>query len=731
MEHYAGIDVSLELSSVCVVDALGKIVKEAKVASEPEALVSFFEALGFAVKRIGLEAGPAVVVDARLLVPVPAGWSFAAAAAVPVAFVTAWYGLGDLGGARAGQRLLVHAATGGVGMAAVSIARYLGLEVFGTASPGKHHVLAAMGLDADHIGSSRDASFADRFGEATGGAGMDIVLNALAGELTDASLGLLPRGGMFIEMGKTDRRDPDQVARDHPGVRYRTCEPGEAGPPRLGEILAEVTGLLAAGVLRLPPVTAWDVRQAPDAFRYMSQARHTGKIVLTIPPGPAGQAGTVLITGGTGTLGALTARHLAGTGRAAGVALVSRSGPAASGVPALAADLARAGAGVRVLAADLARPGTAAAVTAAAARGGRLSAVIHAAGVLDDATTGSLTPARVAAVMAPKAAAAWQLHLATRDADLDGFVMFSSAASVLGGAGQGNYAAANAFLDALAAHRRAAGLPAQSLAWGLWAPGSAMTAGLGEAGRARITRSGMTALTPAQGLALLDAAPATPRPLLLAARIDISRLRAQAARGGAVPPLWQGLAGAPARRPAAAGAGAGALPSQLAGLPPAEQDRILTGLVREHAAAVLGHPGPAAVEPGRAFTELGFDSLTAVELRNRLSTVTALTLPATLIFDYPTPATLARHLQTQIAGQKTDYLPGLEELERLKAVLSSISRDGDGRRRIAARLEAIMKEFRAETVDSVPADLELETATDDEMFDLVERELNAPDLDLP
>jgi NADPH:quinone reductase-like Zn-dependent oxidoreductase/thioesterase domain-containing protein/short-subunit dehydrogenase/acyl carrier protein len=598
--------------------------------------------------------GTAVVVDARLMVPVPAGWSFAAAAAVPVAFVTAWYGLVDLGGARAGQRLLVHAATGGLGMAAVTIARYLGLEVFGTASPGKHHVLAALGLDEDHIGSSRDGSFAGRFGEATGGAGMDIVLNALAGELTDASLGLLPRGGVFVEMGKTDRRDPDQVARDHPGVRYRTCEPGEAGPPRLGEILAEVTGLLAAGVLRLPPVTAWDVRQAPDAFRYMSQARHTGKIVLTIPAGPArrpGRAGTVLITGGTGTLGALTARHLARTGRAAGVALVSRSGPAAPGVPALAAGLARDGAGVRVLAGDLARPGTAAAVTAAAAAGGRLSAVVHAAGVLDDATTGSLTPARVAAVMAPKAAAAWQLHLATRDADLDEFVLFSSAASVLGGAGQGNYAAANAFLDGLAAHRRAAGLPAQSLAWGLWEPGSVMTAGLGEAGRARITRTGMAALTPAQGLALLDAATATPRPLLLAARIDIGRLRAQAARGTALPPLWQGLAGAPARRPAAAAAGAGAaaLPSQLAGLPPAEQDRVLTGLVREHAAAVLGHPGPAAVEPGRAFTELGFDSLTAVELRNRLSTVTALTLPATLIFDYPTPATLARHLQTQIA----------------------------------------------------------------------------------
>src|SRR5262249_6719152 len=198
-----------------------------------------------------------------------------------------------------------------------------------------------------------------------------------------------------------------------------------------------------------------------------------------------------------------------------------------------------------------------------------------------------------------------------------------------------------------------------------------------------------------------------------------------------VPPVWRGRGGGPARPAAAAAAGTGPLRGQLAGLPEAEQDRVLTGLVREHAAAVLGHPGPAAVEPGRAFTELGFDSLAAVELRNRLMTVTGLTLPATLIFDYPTSVALAGYLRAQIVGQGTDYLPVLEELERLKSVLSSISRDGDGRRRVGARLEAIMKEFRAETVGSVSADQELEMATDDEMFDLVEIELNTPDLDLP
>jgi acyl transferase domain-containing protein/NADPH:quinone reductase-like Zn-dependent oxidoreductase/NAD(P)-dependent dehydrogenase (short-subunit alcohol dehydrogenase family)/acyl carrier protein len=678
--------------------------------------------------------GPVAVTDARLLVPVPAGWSFTTAAAVPVAFLTAWYGLVDLAGARAGQRLLVHAATGGVGMAAVSIGRYLGLEVFGTASPGKHPVLAALGLDADHVGSSRDASFAARFGAVTGGAGMDIVLNALAGELTDASLGLLPRGGVFVEMGKTDRRDPARVAGDYPGVCYRAFDVAEAGPDRLGQILAEVTGLLAAGVLALPPVMAWDVRQAPEAFRYMSQARHTGKIVLTIPagtgpgqPGAARPAGTVLVTGGTGTLGALTARHLAATGRAAACVLVSRSGPAAPGAAALAAGLARAGAGVAVLAADLARPGAAAAVTAAAAADGRLSAVIHAAGVIDDATIATMTPGQVRTVMAPKAAVAWQLHQATKDRDLDGFVMFSSAASVLGGAGQGNYAAANAFLDALATYRHAAGLPAQSLAWGLWEPDSAMTAGLGEAGRARITRSGMTALTPAQGLALLDAAAAQDRPLLLAARLDIDRLRAQAARGGALPPLWHTLAGAQPRPTAhgnaTPGEPSGTLRGQLAALAPSDREHTLTSLVCEHAAAVLGHPGPAAIDPSHSFTEHGFDSLTAIELRNRLATATGLTLPATLTFDYPTPATLAIRLRTAMFNEETSSTVVFKELDKLKSVLMDIAENDGNRSRIITRLEAVLQDFRTGAAGNVAALHEIDEATDDEIFDLLDKEL--------
>ena len=671
--------------------------------------------------------GPVAVADARLLARIPANWSFAQAAAVPIAFLTAWYGLVDLAGARPGQRLLVHAAAGGVGMAAVAIGRHLGLEVYGTASPGKHAVLAGLGLDEAHIASSRTAEFEGQFLAATGGAGVDIVLNALAGELTDASLRLLPGGGAFVEMGKTDLRDPARIARDYPGVAYRSFDLAEAGPERLGEILAQVMGLLAAGELAGLPVRAWDVRRAPEAFRFMSQARHTGKIVLAIPPDPAAprDPGTVLITGGTGTLAGLVAGHLAGTGRARGLILASRSGPAAPGAAALAAGLAEAGAGVQVTACDAADRGGLAQVLAAVPADRPLTGVIHAAGVLDDGVTGSLTPARVEAVMRPKADAAWHLHELTASADLESFVMFSSAAATFGSAGQGSYAAANAFLDALACYRRRAGLPAVSLAWGLWADASGMTSQLGGADRARMARGGVAGLSAGEGLALLDLALARDEALLVPARLDMTTLRSL---GPALPVLWRGLVGAPARPPAGAAAGtavaAGADPlrQQLAGLPGPDRDRVLLDLVRAHAAAVLGHASPQAIEPDRAFTDLGFDSLTAVELRNRLNAATGLQLPATLIFDYPAPVALAGHLRAELSPGNGDEA-GSDD-EKLREALASIPLS---RLRAAGLMEALLeladfrggvfasdRDERAEAIDTLDAESLVRLAFDGE-----------------
>ncbi|MER6009039.1 polyketide synthase dehydratase domain-containing protein, partial [Nonomuraea angiospora] len=267
--------------------------------------------------------GPRVVADRRMMARMPQGWSFARAASVPGAFATAWYGLVDLAGLSRGERVLIHSGAGGVGMAAIQIARHLGAEVFATASPAKQHLLRALGVPEGHIASSRDLDFADAFAAVTGGEGMDVVLNSLAGPFTDASLDLLTPGGRFIEMGKTDRRDPADVANTHPHVRYRSFDLMDAGHERIGQMLAELLDLFASQELAGLPVRCWPVQQARQAFRHMAQARHTGKIILTMPRS-LDPDGTVLITGGTGGLGAILARHLAGEHRVGRLLLASR-----------------------------------------------------------------------------------------------------------------------------------------------------------------------------------------------------------------------------------------------------------------------------------------------------------------------------------------------------------------------------------------------------------------------
>ena len=595
--------------------------------------------------------GPVAVTDARLLVPVPDGWSFATAAAVPVAFTTAWYGLADLAGARPGQRLLVHAAAGGVGMAAVTIARHMGLEVFATASPGKWEVLAGLGLDEVHIASSRTADFESKFMAATGGAGMDIVLNTLAGELADASLRLLPHGGRFIEMSSAGVRPFSEIVRQYPQVIYQVLDISEAGPERLGQILRDVVARLEGTELGALPVRCWDVRRAPEAFRFMSQGRPAGKIVLTIPPSQD-SSGRVLITGGTGTLGTLMARHMVAARGARHVMLASRSGPDASGAAATAADLATRGAGVQVIACDAADRGALAGLLAQIPAVSPLTTVLHMAGVLDDGMIASLTQERVDTVMRAKADAAWNLHQLTQDLDLQAFIMFSSVAASLGSPGQGNYAAANAFLDALAHQRRAGGLPATSVVWGLWAEVSAMTSRLNEDTRASMASAAMSALTTAEGTALLDRAVGRDDAVLVAMNLNLSALRA-VAQSGALPVLLHGLAGAPARRMAKAtttDSEGPALRERLTGTDEAGQEQLVFDLLRSEVAMVLGYETPANVEMELSFLELGFDSMSLVMFRNRLNRITGLRLPGTAMFDNPTPALLARQIREEISA---------------------------------------------------------------------------------
>ncbi|WP_431934516.1 SDR family NAD(P)-dependent oxidoreductase, partial [Nonomuraea jabiensis] len=594
--------------------------------------------------------GPRVVVDQRLVVGLPEGWSFAQGAGVTVAYATAWYGLVDLAGLSRGERVLIHSGAGGVGMAAIQIAHHLGAEVFATASPAKQHLLRALGVAEDHIASSRDLDFADAFATVMGGARMDVVLNSLAGPFTDASLDLLVEGGRFIEMGKTDRRDPALVAGTHPHVRYRSFDLMDAGIERVGHMLGEMLDLFTSGGLAALPVRCWPVQQARQAFRHMAQARHTGKIILTMPRS-LDPDGTVLITGGTGGLGAILARHLTTEHHVKHLLLASRRGDQAPDADQLRADLEAAGATVDIAACDLSDAAQVGELLQRVPGEHPLTAVFHTAGVLDDGVVTSLTPDKIDRVLRPKADAAWHLHQATQHLDLAAFVLYSSSAATLDSAGQGNYSAANAFLDALAVHRQAAGLPAQSLAWGLWAPDTGgMTRQLAKIDLDRLARSGFTAMGAVDGMRLLDVALTRPEPFLVPLPIDT---RILSTRHDGVPAILRGLARTPARRAATTGRasdGGSALEQRLAGLPVAEQEHVLVSLVCAEAAAVLGHASGEEIQVGRPFKDLGFDSLTSVELRNRLSRAAGMKLPATLVFDHPTPGALAAHLLQRVNG---------------------------------------------------------------------------------
>ncbi|WP_218025088.1 type I polyketide synthase, partial [Nocardia pseudovaccinii] len=375
-----------------------------------------------------------------------------------------------------------------------------------------------------------------------------------------------------------------------------------------------------------------------------------GRVVSTTAPAPGSfdPGDTVLITGASGYLGGLFARHLVKTHGARHLLLLSRRGESGPGATALREELQQLGAEVEFIACDVADRGALAEVLASVPAAQPLTGVFHLAGVLDDGAIASLSPQRLDAVLAPKVDAALHLHELTADLPLKAFVLFSSVAGAFGSPGQGNYAAANACLDALAAHRRAAGLPGISLAWGLWSTDGGMAAELSDVDRRRMSRSGLLPLSADQGLALFDAATGMDTAALVLARVDLDAMRSA---GFTAPALFSALI--PQRRRAVSGASA-ALRARLSSTPVSERFDVLLEIVRGQIATVLGHENTNAVAADRAFNELGFDSITAVEFRNALKAATGLSLPATLVFDYPTPQALARYLADEFAGTSRD-----------------------------------------------------------------------------
>ncbi|MGW7047818.1 SDR family NAD(P)-dependent oxidoreductase [Streptomyces avermitilis] len=618
------------------------------------------------------------------LVAVPRTWSHARAAAASAYLIAG----SAIATAPAGQPVLVHAATTGPDLAVIALARHQGIEVFATAAPAMRDALRGLGLDAAHIASSSTAEFRHAFGEVLGERRIGLVLNPLGGDLAEATEALTG-----------------------PGVRTATLAEVRPGPlPVPLEDLPE-----------LPYTMTWDGEDGTAT---------TLPWVRTVPA-DWDPEGTVLITGGTGGLGLLLARHLVTVRGMRNLLLLSRRGPAAEGADRIRDELAELGADVRVLAADLTDPADLAQALATVPAEHPLTAVVHAAGVLDDGVVTALTPERLAAVLRPKADVAWALHRATEHLDLAAFVLFSSAAGILGAPGQGNYAAANAFLDALAQHRRAVGLPAVSLAWGLWQEAGGMTGTVTDTDRRRMGRFGLGALPSRLGLDLFDGTTTgDAAPVLLPALIDTRVLRSRAAAPD-LPPLLRRLAGQPDAAGTAAAEPGLDLRAELAGLTAGEREAQLLQLVRRQVADVLGHVSVEAVPGERSFTEIGFDSLTAVELRSRLTAATGLSLPATLVFDFPSPDALAAELADRIEPAEAAS-PVHVGIDQLAALLSAHDPDAAERDQITSRLRSLLWRWTdghdghldaTEAPSSEDLDIAFDAASDDDVFALVDREL--------
>ncbi|MFE4589261.1 SDR family NAD(P)-dependent oxidoreductase [Streptomyces laurentii] len=633
--------------------AVGERVSDVRIGDR----VAAFAGVG---SRDGLHAALAVV-DRRSVLPVPARWSDQQAAGATGVFVTAYEALVGRAAVRAGEKVLVHAAAGGFGMAAVQLASHLGAEIYATASRPKWALVESLGIPAHRIADSRSLDFEERLREAAGDTGFDVVVGSLAGDFVDASLRLLRPGGRYVELGKTDVRQAEAVRARYPGVAYHVVDMLSMPPDRLGTIVGKLGALFAGGALRPLPTRSWNVRHARPAMRHLSQGHSTGKLVLTQGPERLGPAGTVLITGGTGTLGAALARHLVTVHGVRRLVLVGRRGAEAPHARQLAEELSALGAAVELPACDAADRSALAEVFAAIPAEHPLSAVVHAAGVLDDCLVADLTPKRLRTVLRAKVEAALNLHELTLGGGLRAFVLYSSMSSLLGYPGQANYAAANAFLDALAHHRRALGLTATSIDWGLWEQASGMTSHLTHTDLRRVERHGLRPLPTARALAGFDLALELDEPQLAVAPMP------SATTGDPLPDLFAGLPAHTPRRGAVraaaseGGAAAKSVPEETAALlrlEPEQRAERLVALVRAHTATVLGHSGPEAVDAETPFRDAGLDSLASTELRNRLGAALGTRLKATAVFDHPTPAALAGHLDQVLTATAAGPSPG-------------------------------------------------------------------------
>jgi acyl carrier protein len=517
-----------------------------------------------------------------------------------------------------------------------------------------------------------------------------------------------------------------------------SCQAGEHVTSLAG---AAVSGLMRSAQNEHPgQFTLLDIDDSPASLDAVARALASGEPQLALRggevhaprlapvdadgepprPTPLDPEGTVLLTGGTGTLGALLARHLVSRHRIRHLLLTSRRGPDAPGAAELAAELAALGADTKIEARDAADRDALARLLDQIPAEHPLTAVIHTAGVLDDATVMSLTPERLDKVLAPKVDAAWNLHELTSHLDLAAFVLYSSATGTFGSPGQANYAAANSYLDALAGYRQGLSLPAISLAWGLWEQASGISGHLGGADRGRLSQLGMTALASERGLNLFDAALVRDDPMVVLTRVDTAAIRALTPQE--LPPLLRGFVRGARRRTIASGTSPATVTRQLAELPWSDRPPFVLDLLLAQVASVLGHGTSKGIDPEMTFKDLGFDSLTAVRLRNRVSAATGVRLPTTIVFERPTPAALAGHLLARLApGDADDDAAVLADLDRLAARIAAMPRDRDAYARALRRLRGLVRGGGDGEATGTKDDLE--HASDDELFATLDNEL--------
>jgi NADPH:quinone reductase-like Zn-dependent oxidoreductase/acyl carrier protein len=603
--------------------------------------------------------------NAEFVIPKPKGMSFEKAATLPTAFLTAHYALNHLGRICKGERVLIHAAAGGVGMAAVQFALAAGAEVYATAGNSRKRAYLRF-LGVKQAMDSRTTEFKEKIMEATGGKGVNVILNSLAGEFIIQSLSALGPHGRFLEIGKRDILTPEQVHRLRPDVTYHIVDlalSSYENPALIHKLFHEVVASAEEETIRALPLRVFPLSQASSAFRFMSQSKHIGKIIikndrLSSPTATIHSDATYLITGGLSGLGLLVAQWLAEQG-AKHLALMARS-PAAPTVKAKISELEQKGVSIRIFQADVsAVEQVAFCLGEIDTRMPPLRGIIHSAGVLADSVLMNQTWEQFNTVYKPKIYGSWNLHTLTKEIDLDFFVLFSSTAGLLGSTGQSNHASANAFLDALSHHRRQIGLPAVSINWGVWSE-------VGSAAKKRadewVALQGVGVITPQKGIQALERVLQGSYTQIAIVPVDWSIFLGKYA-GGRTPAWLSGL------QPVAQGAQfvqpIEQIPAktvtrnvldELSRLPAAKRRNALMDVVQDHIATVLGISNPAEIDTARPLNEQGVDSLIAVELRNMLGKGLGLQkgLPATLVFDYPTIETLTDFLfdQTSLSEQK-------------------------------------------------------------------------------